>query len=41
MIDLAPFLPAALPVIDAVLLVIASLATSFMTAAFGIGGALP
>jgi uncharacterized membrane protein YfcA len=38
MIDLAPFLPAALPVIDAVLLVIASLATSFMTAAFGIGG---
>ena len=38
MIDLAPFLPAALPVIDAMLLVIASLATSFMTAAFGIGG---
>ena len=36
--DLALFLPTALTVIDAVLLVIASLATSFLTAAFGIGG---
>ena len=36
--DLALFLPTAMPVIDAVLLVIASLATSFLTAAFGIGG---